>query len=51
MIFEGSCDTKDAKSSASHHMNKLHFKIYLNKKKVILNCNNCSQYYYNAASW
>jgi len=48
MISEGSCDTKDwnndAKSSALHHMNKLHFQIYY------FICNNFSQYYYNAAS-
>ncbi len=41
MISEGSCDTEDwsndAKNSALHHRNKLHFKIYSNRKNVILN--------------
>ncbi len=38
MISEGSCDTEDwsnnAENSASHHMNKLHFKIYYNRKQL-----------------
>ncbi len=36
MISEGSCDAEgwsnDAENSALHHRNKLHFKIYSNKK-------------------
>ncbi len=36
MISEGSCDTEDwsndAENSALHHMNKLHSKIYSNRK-------------------
>ncbi len=36
MISEGSCDTEDwsndAENSALHHRNKLHFKIYSNRK-------------------
>jgi len=42
MISEGARDwSNDAENSALHHRNKLH----LNKKTVILNCNNISQYY------
>jgi len=48
MISEGSCDTEDwsndAENSASHNRNKLHFKIF-SERKVILNCTNISQYY------
>ncbi len=48
MISEGSRDTEDwsndAEKSALHHWNKLLFKINFNRK-VILNCNNISQYY------
>ncbi len=33
----------DAQNSALHHRNKLHFKIYSNRK-VILHFNNISQY-------
>ncbi len=41
-ISEGSCDTEDCdENKFLHHMNKLHFKIYSNRK-VILNCNNIS---------
>ncbi len=49
MISEGSRDTEDwsndADNSDFHHINKLHFKIYYNRKQVILNCNNISQYH------
>ncbi len=34
-----------AENSAFHHKNKLHFKIYSNRK-VILKCNSILQYYY-----
>ncbi len=38
MISEGSCDTKgwsnDAENSTLHHRNKLHFKIYSNRKQI-----------------
>ncbi len=38
MISEGSCDTEDwiidAENSALHHRNKLHFKIYYNRKQL-----------------
>jgi len=38
MISEGSCDTEDwsndAKNSALHHQNKLHFKL-LNRKQLL----------------
>ncbi len=38
MISEGSCDTEDwsndAENSALHHRNKLHFKMYSNRKQV-----------------
>jgi len=38
MISEGSRDTehwsKDAENSALHHRNKLHFKIYYNRKHI-----------------
>ncbi len=41
MISEGSCDTEDwsndAENSALHHRNKLHFKIYANRKNIFLN--------------
>ncbi len=45
MIYEGSCNTEDndAENSALHHRNKLHFKF--KNVRVILNCNNFSQYY------
>jgi len=50
VISEGSCDTKDwsndAENSAFDHRNKLHFKIFEDRKYFILNCNNISQYYY-----
>ncbi len=40
MISEGSCDTEawsnDAENSALHHMNKLHIKIYSDRKLVII---------------
>ncbi len=40
MISEGSCDTEDwsndAKNSASHHRNKLHFKIDSNRKHFLI---------------
>ncbi len=40
IIFEGSCDTEDwindAENTALHHRNKLHFKIYSNRKTVII---------------
>ncbi len=49
MISEGSCDTEDwsndAENSALHHRNKLHSKIYSNRKTVLLNCYKISQYY------
>ncbi len=39
MISEGSCDTEDwsndAEKLALHHRNKLHFKIYYNRKRFI----------------
>ncbi len=39
MISEGSCDTEDwcngAENSALHHRNKLHLKIYLNRKQFL----------------
>ncbi len=39
MISKGSCDTEDwsndAENSALHHRNKLHFKIYLNRKQLV----------------
>ncbi len=48
MISEGSWDTEDwsndAENSALHQRHKLHFAIYSQKKKIILN-NNISQYY------
>jgi len=39
MISEGSCDTdadasNDAENSFLHHMNELHFKMYLNRKQL-----------------
>ncbi len=38
MISEESSDTEDwsndAENSALHHRNKLHFKIYLNRKQL-----------------
>ncbi len=38
MISEGSCDTEDwsndAENTALYHRNKLHFKIYLNRKQL-----------------
>ncbi len=38
MISEGSCDTEDwsndAENSALHHRNKIHFKIYSNRKQL-----------------
>ncbi len=38
MISEGSCDTEDsrndAENTALHHRNKLHFKMYSNRKQV-----------------
>ncbi len=34
----------DAENTAAHHRNKLRFKIPLNRKQVILNCYNISQY-------
>ncbi len=41
MISEGSCDTgdwsDDAENSALHHRNKLHFKVYSNRKSIFLN--------------
>jgi len=37
MISEGSCDTEDwsndGENSGLHHRNKLHFKIYSNRKQ------------------
>ncbi len=35
MISEASCDTEEmtAENSALHHGNKLHFKIYCNRKQ------------------
>ncbi len=48
MISEWSCDTEawsnDAENPALHHMNKLHAKIYSNKK-LTLNHTNISQYF------
>ncbi len=48
MISEKSCDTEDgsnvAENSALHYRNKAHFKIYSQRKIVILNCN-IPQYY------
>ncbi len=48
MTFEGSCDTEDwsieAENSALHHRNKLHLKIYSNRK-LLLNCNYFSLHY------
>ncbi len=39
MISEESCDTEDwsndAENSALHHRNKLHFKIYQNRKLIL----------------
>ncbi len=49
IISEGWCDTEDCIngwwkcSFACQHRNKLHFKIYLNKKTVILSKSNISQ--------
>ncbi len=41
MISEGSCDTEDwsnnAENSALHHMNKLYFKIYSDRKQSLWN--------------
>ncbi len=41
MISEGSRDTEDwindAENSSAHHRNKLHFKIYSNRKQLIWN--------------
>ncbi len=38
MIYEGSLVTEDwnidAENAAFHHINKLHFKIYSNRKKM-----------------
>ncbi len=38
IISEGSCDSEDwsnyAENSALHHRNKLHFKIYSNRKEL-----------------
>ncbi len=38
MISEGSCDTEDwsndAENTALRHNNKLHLKIYLNRKQL-----------------
>ncbi len=31
-MSEGACDTEDAENPALHHRNKLHVKIYKNKK-------------------
>ncbi len=49
IISEGSCDiedwSNDAKNSALHHRNTLHFKCILKYKTVILNYNNISQHY------
>ncbi len=39
LISEGSCDTEDwsiAENTALHHKNKLHFKIYSNRKWFFL---------------
>ncbi len=40
MISEGSCDTEDwsndAENSGLHHRNKLHFKIWWNRKQILL---------------
>jgi len=48
-LSEGSCDTEDwssnTENSVLHYRDKLYFKIYSNRK-VILNCNNISQYIY-----
>ncbi len=44
MISEGSCDTEDWSNDASHHRNKLYFKIY-SERTVILNCNHFTLYY------
>ncbi len=47
MISERSCDTQDwsndTENSALHHRNKLHFKMYYNKKYILI-CNNVSKY-------
>jgi len=34
--------SNDAEKWALHHWNKLHFEIYLYRKRLILNCNNIS---------
>ncbi len=40
MIYEGSCDNEDwsndAENSTLHYRNKLHFKIYSNRKQTTL---------------
>ncbi len=39
MISKGSCDiedlSNDAENSAFHHRNKLHFKMYYNRKQLV----------------
>jgi len=52
MISEGSCDTEewsnDAENSTSHHRNKLHFKIYSNRKQlfeIVIIFHNITVYY------
>ncbi len=39
MISKGSCDiedlSNDAENSAAHHRNKLHFKMYYNRKQLV----------------
>jgi len=42
--IDKSCDTEDrSNDKLCHHSNKLHFKIYLYRKQLTLNCNNISQ--------
>jgi len=40
MISDGSCDTEDwsndAENSALHNRNKLHFRIYYNRKQLFI---------------
>jgi len=49
MISEESCDTEDwsndDENSVLHYSNKLHFKIYFDRK-CILNCNNISHSFF-----
>jgi len=50
MISEGPCDTEDWSNDAENHRNKLHFKIYSDRKPifeiVIIFHNISTQYYF-----